>query len=173
MNTIRAFSVAAGATLLVAIVAASGSVVRAQELNGGEAWGVPSNAGEGAAVPEKKTPVDVTGCWVGPVDDKGQGPGYVEFTFTQTSNGTKLVADESTFDFEFDNGAYAYNDVSMKGSVSGSKVSFNGTAGKGCSMKGSGVANSGVTEITGTYHFSGACNKKGGFKGGTFQVEHC
>lgn len=167
MRLSRVLTVAACAALLSAGVAGSARYAYAQDAgevdqNAG-AWSADGSGSADQSSPETKTPpLHIAGCWSGDADDALEGAGTITFNkFVQ--NGKKLK-NKSHFAFYWNSTNYAHGP--MKGSVSSTGFTFNGNAGKTCSVSGSGTGD--ASAITGTYQFVGACTTY--FGGGTFSI---
>lgn len=114
--------------------------------------------------PERKVvkpPLDVQGCWVGTVTDKGEGKGDVTFFFEQ--NDTDL-GNPSSFSFFWNSRNFA--EGPLLGSVSSKGIKFKGTATSKCAISASGTGN--ANKMRGKYTFTKKCAEA--FKGGTFTI---
>jgi hypothetical protein len=116
----------------------------------------PGSSSEPSGLPK------VRGCWLGTVDDGGEGSGTATFHFTQ--NGSTLVS-PSKLKFFWNANNFVHGPIS--GSVSSAGIKFRGGLTGNCSITGSGTFN-GNDEIDGTYTFHKACAQF--FLGGTFTI---
>jgi hypothetical protein len=159
----KAFVVIACASLLS--VGVIGSVRHAYAQDAQEnnpdagAWSA-DGAGESSSEPSGLP--KVRGCWLGTVDDGGEGSGTATFHFSQ--NGSTLVS-PSKFKFFWNANNFARGPIS--GSVDSAGIKFKGRLTSNCSITGTGTFN-GSNEIDGTYTFQKACAQF--FLGGTFTI---
>ena len=165
MRLRKALVIIAGVSLLSAGVIGLARPTYAQDAQENDpeagAWSAdtqnpPGSSSEPSALPK------VRGCWLGTVDDGGEGSGTATFHFTQ--NGSKLVS-PSKFKFFWNANNFARGPIS--GSVSSAGIAFKGNLNRTCSVKGNGTFN-GNDEIDGTYTFQRACAQF--FLGGTFTI---
>jgi hypothetical protein len=125
------------------------------------AWSA-DGAGSADQSTHKPPPLHLAGCWSGDVQDDFEGAGTITFNnFVQSG---KKLRNRSRYEFYWNSQNYAHGP--MKGSVSSTGFKFNGNAGKGCLVSGSGTGD--TSEITGTYKFVGSCTTY--FGGGSFSI---
>lgn len=156
----RTFAIIACASLLFAVMMSSARHAYAQDAQDADdddqnagAFGSPNSDAVDESSPEAKAPsLNISGCWMGHVQDTADGMGTATFHFVQSSNGTKLV-NGSNFDFEWPDTAFAFGP--MKGSVTSKGFKFKGTS--DCPVNGSATGSESM--LMGTVKFGGPCKK--------------
>lgn len=161
MRLAKTFAIAI-ASLLFAGVTGSALHAYAQDAEevdpNASSWNAATDSANEAS-PEAEAPAARSGgCPTGSVDDTAEGAGDLAFVSRQGGN-------LKYFFFFWNDENFAEGFVT-DGSISSKRISFIGSAGKGCSVTGSGAGDDG--NLSGKYKFHGKCAKF--FQDGTFSV---
>ena len=166
--------------VLIAISASIAAVVLCRPIAGtAHSQEAPdADVGSEGALGEAKAkkPIDIHGCWTGPMSDTLSGSGTITFTIKQ--NKTVIVKDTghnhgSRVDVVYQPTGFAQGPIS--GNIAGTAITFTANFGKGvvvrhpCSGVGTATV-AGSDEITGTLDYE---NCPSGFGHVTYQVAHC
>jgi hypothetical protein len=141
MNAFRA------ALIVLVLVALSMTTVR--HAHAQDAEEAPSQSGRRADF----------ACLIMDVDDVTEGVGEVFFTF--------IRGEPRAFEFFWNAENFAYGP--MEGAIRSKRIFFEGNAGDGCTVAGSGVSDTGEKgDLSGSFKFFGSCAEF--FTGGTFST---
>ena len=158
MRLAKTMAIIAGAGLLTVGIFGSARHVYAQDAaevdQDAGAWSAPADSSAESSPEAKAKPpiLEIAGCWSGDVSDSGDGIGTATFQFDHHSNRKKFVIGTS-FDFSWPDTAMARGP--LKGKVTSTGITFEGNAGAGCAVSGSGTGND--TQLMGTVTFKGTC----------------
>lgn len=118
---------------------------------------------------KKPKPIDIHGCWTGPMSDTISGPGTITFQIKQRA--AQILIDTghnqgSRIDVEYQGGGFFK--APMSGRIKAKSITFNAKVSKTCRANGAAsVIDS--NDIEGTLDF----NCGSGFGHVTYQVAHC
>ena len=120
---------------------------------------------------KKPKPIDIHGCWMGPMNDTVSGAGTINFMLKQAK--AQLVKDTghnhgSRIDIEYELGGFAKGPLA--GKIKNTSITLKATFVKGgCSANGTATI-VGPNEIQGTLDYTKCAS---GFGHVTYQVAHC